>query len=75
MKTLPLLFAGLLASAAVPLGAANRVSVTVTHNLPGARPAETIVMPWKELADRLPGIIFDQVIRRLSVSVMLGPAP
>lgn len=64
MKTLPLLFASLLASAAVPLGAANRVSVTVTHNLPGARPAETIVIPWKELADRLPGIIFDQVIVR-----------
>jgi hypothetical protein len=34
MKTLPLLFAGLLANAAVPPGAAIRVSVTVTHNLP-----------------------------------------
>jgi len=64
MKTPCRLLAGALAAAALPLAAANRVSVTVTHGFAGARPAETIVVPWKDLSARLPGIVFDQVIVR-----------
>ena len=79
MKPPRLLIACALAAAALPLAAAERISVTVTHSFPGARPAEDIVVPWKEVAARLPGIVFDQVIVRdaagavVPAQVVAGP--
>ena len=52
MKPLRLLL-GLLASAHLAL-AAGRLTVTVTHDLPTARPAETITVPWTEVNKALP---------------------
>ncbi len=46
-----LLVAGLLSR----LSAADRLTVTVTHTLAIARPAETISVPWSRVADLLPG--------------------
>ena len=54
MKTLraSLLFTLLFAS--VELVAADKVTVTVTHSLDAARPAETITIPWSEVNKALP---------------------
>ena len=46
-----LLAAGLLSR----LAAAEHLTVTVTHALPIARPAETISVPWARVAALLPG--------------------
>ncbi len=35
-------------------GAAEKITVTVTNELDAARPAETITVPWSEIAGRLP---------------------
>ncbi len=35
-------------------GAAEKITVTVTNELDAARPAETITVPWSEIASRLP---------------------
>ncbi len=43
---------------------AEKVSVTVSHDLAEARPAETIVIPFEEVGRRLPGLLFDQIIVR-----------
>ncbi|HTL67847.1 MAG TPA: DUF4861 family protein [Lacunisphaera sp.] len=51
---------GLLASASVAL-AADRVTVTVTHDLAAPRPAETIAVPWSDLATRLPGLLLQHL--------------
>jgi len=48
-----LLLLSVLASAA-GLHAADKFTVTVTNDLNIARPAEVIVVPWKEIAGRLP---------------------
>ena len=64
MKTLRLFALLLAAGAGLRLAAAGRLIVTVSHELAAARPAETIVIPWTEVATRLPGIVFDQVIVR-----------
>jgi hypothetical protein len=53
-----------LAGAAPLLASAGRLVVTVSHDLAAARPAESIVIPWSEIATRLPGVAFDQVIVR-----------
>ena len=50
LRLLPCLLASALAAAA-----AERVTLTVTHDLAIARPAETITVPWAELAKALPG--------------------
>jgi hypothetical protein len=45
----------LLALAALaPVHAAERLTITVTHDLAIARPAETIAVPWKSVNDALP---------------------
>ena len=53
----PLRFAILLVAAGLlsRLPAAERLTVTVTHTLSIARPAETISVPWSRVAEILPG--------------------
>ncbi len=51
---------GLLASASVAV-AADRVTLTVTHDLDAPRPAETIAVPWSDLATRLPGLLLQHL--------------
>ena len=55
----PLRFAVLLLAAGLlpPLLAAEHLTVTVTHTLPIARPAETITVPWARVAQALPGAL------------------
>lgn len=54
------LFSCLLASAAAAL-AAERLTVTVTHDYAGARPAETITVPWSEVNKALPGALLQRI--------------
>ncbi|HEY9107735.1 MAG TPA: DUF4861 family protein [Roseateles sp.] len=42
---------------ALHAAAADRMRVTVMHDLEAARPAETITVPWAEVAKRLPGAL------------------
>ena len=51
MKALFLFLASSLA-----LTAAGRINLVVTHDFAGARPAETITVPWADLAQALPGV-------------------
>jgi hypothetical protein len=53
-----------LALAALTAGAAERMLVTVRHDLKAARPAETITVPWAEVARRLPGALLQQLAVR-----------
>lgn len=52
--------------AATALGAmaAERMVVTVQHELKAARPAETITVPWLEVNRRLPGALLQQIAVR-----------
>jgi Domain of unknown function (DUF4861) len=55
----------LLLAAALPWGAARAVeNFTVTVTNPGAiaRPAATVVIPFRQVEDRLPGLVFDQLL-------------
>ncbi|MBP6506490.1 MAG: DUF4861 family protein [Opitutaceae bacterium] len=52
---LRVLAAFLAASLSPSLAAAASLTVTVSHDLAIARPAETIVIPWREVAQALPG--------------------
>lgn len=63
MKFQPVL---LLLAAALPLGlrAADKFTVTVTHDLAAARPAETIVIPFSEVRQRIPDVLIDHVVVR-----------
>ncbi|MBS0632577.1 MAG: DUF4861 domain-containing protein [Verrucomicrobia bacterium] len=56
MKLRPLLLALLVPALAVLARGADRVTITVTHDLVIARPAETIAIPWAEVARALPGL-------------------
>jgi len=40
---------------------ASALTVTVTHQLPSARPAETITVPWADVARALPGALLQQL--------------
>ena len=42
--------------------AAEKFTLTVSHDLPIARPAETVVVPWTEVASRLPGVLIDHLV-------------
>lgn len=53
-----------LALNALGAGAAERLVVTVRHELKAARPAETIAVPWSEVARRLPGALLHQLAVR-----------
>jgi len=60
MKTLLFLVAALGAAAAAT--AAERLDITVTHDLAIARPAETITVPWAEVARGLPGALLQRIV-------------
>jgi hypothetical protein len=46
---------------AVVLSAADRFTVTVTHDFTGARPAEVITIPWSEVNRALPGALLQRI--------------
>jgi hypothetical protein len=48
--------------AAGALRAADKITVTVTNDLDLARPAEVIVVPWKEIASGLPEVLPSHLI-------------
>ena len=48
-------------SAAAAAFAAGPVTVTVTNSLAGARPAETITVPWATLAKAMPGALLQHI--------------
>ncbi|MFN3302583.1 MAG: DUF4861 family protein [Roseateles sp.] len=50
--------------ASLPALAAEPMTVTVSHDLPAARPAETIAIPWAEVSRRLPGARLHQLVVR-----------
>lgn len=50
--------------AGLPALAAEPMTVTVSHDLPAARPAETITIPWAEVSRRLPGARLHQLVVR-----------
>jgi hypothetical protein len=58
------LFAAWLALVALGAEAADRLVVTVRHDLKAARPAETITVPWSEVARHLPGALMLQLAVR-----------
>ena len=41
--------------------AADSVTLTVSHDLAAARPAETITLPWADLARALPGVLLQHL--------------
>jgi hypothetical protein len=43
-------------------GAAERLTVTVTHDLDAARPSETIEIPWKDVNAALPGALIQHIV-------------
>jgi hypothetical protein len=43
------------------LSAADRLTITVTHDYPGARPAEVITIPWSEVNRALPGALLQHI--------------
>lgn len=59
-----LVLAATLALATLNAAAAERMLVTVRHELKAARPAETITVPWAEVAKRLPGALMLQLAVR-----------
>lgn len=61
MPLLPIL---LLALAGTPLAAAGLITVTATHALREARPAETIAISWADVARLLPGAAPDKLLIR-----------
>ena len=60
MKSLLLLAVFGLATA-LPVAAAETLTVTVTHDLAIARPAETITVPWADVARALPGVFLQKI--------------
>jgi len=61
MKTPRLLLLPVLASAAL---AAERLTLTVAHDLAIARPSETITVPWREVNRVLPGALLQRIAVR-----------
>jgi hypothetical protein len=43
-------------------GAAERLTVTVRHDLDAARPSETIAVPWKDVNAALPGALIQHLV-------------
>lgn len=64
MKYFSLLAAIAASLAGSTLGAAEKLSVTATNPLALARPAETISVPWAEVARVLPGTLLQHVVVR-----------
>jgi hypothetical protein len=61
MKTLRIPFLCALFSAACGLSAAEKLTITVTHDLDIARPSETITIPWSEVNNALPGAYLQKI--------------
>ncbi len=61
MKTLRIPFLFALFSAVCGLGAAEKLTITVTHDLDGARPSETITIPWTEVNKALPNAYLQKI--------------
>jgi hypothetical protein len=59
LLALAALIAPLAAGAA---GAAERLTVTVSHDLDAARPSETISVPWTEVNRALPGALIQHIV-------------
>jgi hypothetical protein len=59
MKRLLSLLIGLVVAGILP--AADQLTITVTHDLAIARPAETITVPWSEVARVLPGALLQRI--------------
>jgi rhamnogalacturonyl hydrolase YesR len=65
MRFLPSVALLLIAAAVLPAEAvAGKITVTATHDLDIARPAETIVVPWQKIAAALPGALPDHLLVR-----------
>jgi hypothetical protein len=60
MKIFPSLLLSALAAAS-SLVAADRVRVTVSHDLEIARPSETITIPWKQVNAAIPGALLQKI--------------
>lgn len=60
----PAAFLASLAFVALNAAAAERMLVTVKHDLKAARPSETITVPWSEVAKHLPGALMLQLAVR-----------
>jgi len=43
-------------------GAADRLTVTASHDLDAARPSETIVVPWRDVNAALPGALIQHLV-------------
>jgi pectinesterase len=56
LRLLPWLFLSALAARA-----AERIAVTATNDFPGARPAETITIPWSQINQALPGAFLQRI--------------
>ena len=48
-------------AAALPVAAAETLTITVAHDLTIARPAETITVPWADVARALPGALLQKI--------------
>ena len=66
-----LAFLGLLAALVLPSFAADRLSVTVTHDLAVARPSETITVPWSKISDALPGTLLQRIAVKNAAGLVL----
>ncbi len=56
----PRLFVFFFASSLTAI-AAERLTITVTHDHAGARPAETITIPWADINQALPGALLQRI--------------
>src|SRR5579862_5903484 len=63
-RALPLVLATLSVQLPPDTFASEKMIVTVTNNLDAARPGETIVVPWSEIATRLPATLPSHIIVR-----------
>jgi hypothetical protein len=61
----------LLLAPALAVFAADRATITVTHDYPGARPAETITVPWADINRALPGAMLQHITVRDAKGNML----
>lgn len=60
----PLLSAALVLASALSALAAEKLTVTVSHDLAIARPSETITIPWTEVNKALPGAYLQKIAVR-----------
>lgn len=61
MNTLRASYLTALLFSACGLCAADKVTVTVSHELNAPRPSETITIPWSEVNDALPGALLQKI--------------